>query len=110
MELHGQTQTDPEAIPRRASGVQAQSMGDDVLLCQDGDVVVGLNPSAGAIWELCDGSKSIRGIGVELSSAAKVPLATLLPQIEQAVSQLVSAGLLTIAPPSSAEPEPRVRR
>jgi hypothetical protein len=108
-EVEGEVRVDPEAIPRRSDGIEARSVGGDLLLYHDGEVAVALNPSAGAIWGLCDGKNSIRGIGLELTSVAKVPLAILLPQIEQVVHELVSAGLLTLDRPRAPDSDSGAR-
>jgi hypothetical protein len=54
--------------PRRADGIMEGRVLDDMLLERPADgMSIWISPSAGAIWDLCDGSLTIGEIGIRLA-------------------------------------------
>lgn len=58
-----------------------------------------MNASARAIWELCDGTRSIEDLCRELSEAASARPEDLRADVQNAVDHMLELGLLTIAEP-----------
>lgn len=54
-----------------------------------------MNTSARAIWELCDGTRTIEDICSELSDAAGVAPEELHDDVERAIERFDTLGLLT---------------
>jgi hypothetical protein len=89
---------DTRAVPSHAPGVFEQQLDDDLLLISDARPEgLSLNPSARAVWELCDGCRTVEDIAHELGVVIDVPASELLPHVQGAVSQLTSARVLEVA-------------
>lgn len=87
------------ARPRRSPEVVAAEVLDELVAYTPAtSQAVSLNVSARAIWELCDGSRTLDDICGELSDAAGLPADALRADVEGAVTQLRSLGLLTLDP------------
>ena len=82
--------------PKQAERVRAFPMGEtEVLLFAEGrQVVHTLNVSAWSVWELCDGTRTVRQIADELSGIVRRPAGDLLPDVTASVRELGSLGLL----------------
>ena len=89
---------DTRAVPSHAAGVFEQPLDDDLLLVTDlrPDGLT-LNPSARAVWELCDGHRTVEDIARELGVAIDMATSELLPHVQSAVSQLTTARVLEVA-------------
>lgn len=85
----------PDSRPKRNDGVMEGRVIDEILLeiPPDGRSLW-LNKSGKAIWELCDGSRSITDIGHELCRKFKGDFATVTADAVRVVSQLRVAGFL----------------
>lgn len=84
-----------EGKPRSLDGVEALTLADEMVLYLPGqELVVSLNHSAAAVWELCDGQTTVAGISRELGQALGRPGRELLAEVEAAVGQLVDLGLV----------------
>lgn len=91
--------------PRRMSGVVECDVRDELLVYQPaGEIVVSLNASGRAIWELCRGERTVGEIAEALAGRLSVPADALLPDVLDAVGRLESLGLLSLAEPSVARP------
>lgn len=68
---------------------------DDVAVYNpdDGRLHV-LNPSALAIWELCDGATAISEIAEAVAEATGIPLPRAKADVECAISQFQAVGLV----------------
>jgi hypothetical protein len=83
--------------PRQLAGIEALTLPDEMVLYLPGqELVVSLNYSAAAVWELCDGQITVAGISQELGQALGRPGQELLAEVEAAVGQLVELGLVEI--------------
>lgn len=81
--------------PVRATGVREYPLGDEVLLFVDGrHAVQALNASAWAVWDLCDGSRTVSEIADELAPLVGREAADLVPEILETVERLGGLGLL----------------
>jgi hypothetical protein len=70
-------------------------LGGEVLLFADGrQVVHALNASAWAVWDLCDGSRTVREIARELAELVGRQPDSLIPEVVRAVEDLGKLGLL----------------
>jgi hypothetical protein len=88
----------PSAVPSHAAGVYEHELADELLLISDERPEgLTLNPSARAIWQLCDGRRSVRQIAGEIAAAVEMPAERLLDDIQGAVAQLVFARLLDVS-------------
>jgi len=85
----------PSTHPGRAGDVREYPLGDEVLLFADGrQVVHALNTSAWAVWDLCDGSRTVREIARELGELVGRDPESLEPEVVRTVEELGKLGLL----------------
>ncbi len=90
--------------------VFAACEGLEVTLAPDGDVIYDaaremvhlLNPTAGVVYELCDGANSARAIGAFLKTAYDLE-AEPVDFVRDCLISLVDKGLVRPCPRSSAE-------
>jgi hypothetical protein len=81
--------------PAHRPGVQEYRLGEELLLyVPECDAAHVLNPSAAAIWELCDGTRGVQEIGQELVASIGLRDSALLPDVVHGVAQLWELGLL----------------
>lgn len=62
---------------------------------------VTLNFSAKAVWDLCDGQRSISDISETLADRFCVPAASINAEVAESVAELLSAGLLNLSKPDN---------
>jgi hypothetical protein len=83
--------------PRQREGIEAHNLLDEAVLYLPGqELGVSLNRSARAIWELCDGSRTVTEISRELGQEAGCPEEELLADIEAAVRQFKALDLIDL--------------
>jgi len=83
--------------PQRRPGVREARLLEDVQLEIPGCVeLVTLNDSAAAIWELCDGKRTLAEIVGELQQRFDAPRETLAAAVESTAKELDSAGALEL--------------
>jgi hypothetical protein len=72
--------------------------------------VLHLNPSASAVWTLLDGTQPLAGVAAELAGMFQTPVDVIRPEVEAAVADFDSRGLLVRddPPEGPAEPSPLV--
>ena len=83
--------------PRRVQDAVFRELEDShtVIVASDGSQALVLNPMAGVIWELCDGSRTVREIAsfiCENSSGGEAD--RVVEDAEEIISQLVEQGLI----------------
>jgi hypothetical protein len=84
-----------ETRPVRAAAVREYPLGDEVLLFAEGrQVVHALNASAWAVWDLCDGSRTIRDMAGDIAQLVGRDAAVLEPEIVRTVEELGRLGLV----------------
>lgn len=82
---------------RRADLVVEELAGgaETVLVDARGGVVVSLNPTAAAVWYLCDGARDAAAIAREIAQALPgADLAQVQKDVEATLSMLAGRGLL----------------
>ena len=83
--------------PRRREGIEVHGVQDELVLYVPGrEVGVSLNRSARAIWELCDGQRTLAEISQELGQEVGCPGDDLLADVEAAVKQLSELDLVAM--------------
>ncbi len=84
-----------DARPRQMPDITASDLDDELVLYNlRTDQVHVLNATAAAIWELCDGSLSVREIAAVLADACQVPLARVEPDVQNMLAEFHQAGLI----------------
>ena len=86
---------DQEMVPRRATRVVAQqAAGKWVLLDVKSGQYYALDPVAGRIWQLCDGTRSVRQIAQAVSDEYDAGGQPVEDDVVGFVSELVGESLL----------------
>ena len=85
------------ARPCRVTHVKELPREDELLLYfhkdKPGSI---LNPSAKAIWELCDGNRTVDDISCELGDRFNLPSGALRSDVREAIDDLYEAELVTL--------------
>jgi Coenzyme PQQ synthesis protein D (PqqD) len=85
--------------PYRQKGVREGKILDSTFLDIPGRAdTVTLNSSGAAIWEVCDGTRSLAEINQELEARFDMPAGSLRADIEVVIKRLEAIGALRIAP------------
>ena len=85
--------------PRQSPGVVSSEILDEIVIYSPGtSQAVSLNASARAIWELCDGTRTVDDICTELSGAAELPPDELHDDVSGAVIRFRELGLIRRGP------------
>ena len=83
--------------PRTRDDVVFRRLGEEfAILDPSGQVVHVLNPSAAAVWVLCDGSRSVEEIATEVREAFGLgDDVDLRPDVDEALTAFADKGLLS---------------
>ena len=73
--------------------------GEFVILDVEGRMLRGLNASAGRVWMLLDGTRSLAQVAHELAVHYRIAEARALEDVLSLARQLCDRGLLEAAPP-----------
>jgi Coenzyme PQQ synthesis protein D (PqqD) len=85
----------PSYRPRKSAEVLELDMGDGLILYNhDGDLVHHLNPSAGIIWQLCDGEVTVEELGREIAEEYGLDPETLQRQVATVIAEFDTLGLV----------------
>ena len=85
--------------PIPAVGVVVEDLDDDVCLYRsDIDEVLVLNQSAGDIWRLADGDRSVEAIATRLADVYGTDEATVRTDVQAVVADLLARGYLVEQP------------
>lgn len=83
--------------PSRVGGIRIHRLGGESLLyAPERGVAHALNGSAAAIWELCDGGRTVREITEELARCVARDASELAPDVILGVARLVELGLVQL--------------
>jgi hypothetical protein len=84
----------------RSTRVQEFPLGDDeMMLYLDGrQAVHALNTSAWAVWDLCDGSRTVAELARELSAVTGHPVEEVLVDVRSTIARLGALALLDVRP------------
>lgn len=81
--------------PRKSADVLELDMGDGLILYNhDGDLVHHLNPSAGIIWQLCDGGVSVGQLGREIAEQYGLDVESVQAQVAAVIAEFDTLGLV----------------
>ena len=85
----------PESRPRRRGDVLSKEAGDTViLLTPDSGEYFTLNEVGGRIWELADGTRSVREIAAELAGEYEAPAGEIEADALEVLGELAGEQLL----------------
>lgn len=84
--------------PRRSSSIMEGRVVDEILLEKPDDGgSLWLNNTGKAVWDLCDGSRTIEEMGAELCRQFSGPADTVTADVAATIGQLHAAAFLDIA-------------
>jgi len=91
---------DRQTSPRRAAGFVECELPEELLLHRPGGpVVLSLNATARAVWEMCDGRRSIETIALDLARRFEASPGELLAAVQEVVQALADQGLIRLSGP-----------
>jgi hypothetical protein len=89
-------------VPARRKGAARVELDENVALYDEvGQLLILLNTSAAAVWERCDGARTLDGIVGELAGAHPADAAVIGDDVRQTVGKLAELGLLVDAAPAA---------
>lgn len=96
--------------PRRIAGLVECELPDELLLHRPGgSQVLSLNATARAVWERCDGRRSVETIACDLARHFPEPPDEILAAVRHVIQQMADLGLIVLSGPAEsdgvAEPE-----
>ena len=81
--------------PRSSIVESEELLGEELFLYdQASGAVHTLSSGAAMIWMLCDGARDLASITEEIRSASQISTELILPQVQEAVAQFQTLGLL----------------
>ena len=90
---------DPRRFPVRRVPVRFRDDGDQALLIAPGRTTAyALNPTARAIWELCDGATTVDEMADAICHVFNVSRSTALIDVAEILAELTAAELLYWSP------------
>jgi Coenzyme PQQ synthesis protein D (PqqD) len=85
----------PSYRPRKSADVLELDMGDGLILYNhDGDLVHHLNPSAGIVWQLCDGDVTVDELGRDVAEEYGLDAEIVGRQIATVIAEFDTLGLV----------------
>jgi hypothetical protein len=91
----------PEAdsVPVRREGASAVELDDNLAVYDDvGQLMILLNSSAGAVWNLCDGSTTVAAMIRELAETYPDQASVIGEDVRQTLRKLAELGLVDQGP------------
>ncbi len=86
---------DQRVRPCQLPGTRVEQRGGRVVVCDaDRSVMLALNESAAALWELCDGNTTIDEMVMAICEAASIPAEKARDDVERTLAEFRRAGLL----------------
>ena len=87
--------TDLQRLPHRRTDVRLWDRGTETVLMDPGDDTAhALNPTARAIWELCDGTTTIDELVEAICEVFAVPREAALTDVTVVLEQFAAADLV----------------
>ena len=81
--------------PRKSADVLELDMGDGLILYNhDGDLVHHLNPSAGIVWQLCDGDVTVGELGRDIAEEYGLDPEVVERQVATVIAEFDTLGLV----------------
>ena len=87
--------TDLDHLPQRSRDVELRETGAKSVLVTASGSTFALNPTARAIWELCDGTTTVDELAVAISEVFAIDRATAIDDVTATIEQLRAAELVT---------------
>lgn len=85
--------------PGRSAGAQLESRrGELYIRDRDRDVIVAVNKSAAALWELCDGGTTLEEMVLAICELSSIPPERARADVERTLVELEGAGLVSFQP------------
>ncbi len=82
-------------VPRKCGDVLELDMGDGLILYNhDADLVHHMNPTAGIIWQLCDGEASVGQLAFEIADEYGLEHDQVQDQVAGLIGELDALGLV----------------
>jgi len=82
-------------VPRRRQGVLDIDMGDGFILFDDASSLVHhLNPSATLIWQLCDGTGTVRDLARDIAAEYSLDEPTIRSQVAEVIAEFDALELV----------------
>ncbi len=92
-------------LPCRLNGITDCSLSDEAVLhSPESEKALSLNSSAKAIWELCDGSRTIVEISQELGKRFDCPGTELLSDVITAINEFQKLSFLELKNVTDSKP------
>ncbi len=96
---------EPNSVPVRREGVSGVALDDNIAVYDDvGQLMILLNSSAGAVWNLCDGSTTVAEMVRELAEAYPDDAAIIGDDVRQTLRKLAEIGLVSEGPAATQAP------
>lgn len=81
--------------PRKSADVLELDMGDGLILYNhDGDLVHHLNPSAGVVWQICDGNASVADLATDIAAAYELDIEATQDEVAAVIAEFDALGLV----------------
>jgi Coenzyme PQQ synthesis protein D (PqqD) len=85
----------PGYRPRKCADVLELDMGDGLILYNhDGDLVHHLNPSAGIVWQICDGTATVAELAADISSEYGLEVERAQTEVAGVIAEFDALGLV----------------
>ncbi len=80
---------------RQRPGLLVEEFEDELVVCDpEQEEVVVLNPMAAAIWELCDGTRTVEEIAEEVVAALPADRGQVLSDVESFIGDMTRRGFV----------------
>jgi hypothetical protein len=97
---------DAGSVPLRREGASGVGLDDNIAVYDDvGQLMILLNSSAGAVWNLCDGSTTVDEIVRALAETYPDQASVIGDDVRETLRKLAEIGLVTEAPARSRRPD-----
>lgn len=94
----------PAAVPRRCDGIVAYALSDElVAYAPHSDDAYVFNTTARAVWELCNGRRTVFEIAEHLAKETGLNAEDIYEDVQGALDQFASLGLLEGATSTSSK-------
>jgi coenzyme PQQ biosynthesis protein PqqD len=86
-------------VPVRREGASGVELDDNIAVYDDvGQLMILLNSSAGAVWNLCDGTRTVGEMITELAETYPDGAAVIRDDVRDTLRKLAEIGLVSEGP------------
>jgi hypothetical protein len=90
---------EPSSVPVRREGASGVALDDNIAVYDDvGQLMILLNSSAGAVWNLCDGSTTVAEMVLELAETHPEEAALIGDDVRETLRKLAEIGVVSDGP------------